>query len=43
MSVSMYEPDPNVYEAEKEDGLLNDDTLLADVKKYLEVYREAKK
>lgn len=43
MSVSMYEPDPNVYEAEKEDGLLNDDALLADVKKYLEAYREAKK
>ena len=42
MSVYMYEPDHNVYEAEKEDGLLNDDTLLADVKKYLEVYREAK-
>ncbi|KEJ93560.1 colicin immunity domain-containing protein [Synergistes jonesii] len=42
MSVSLYEPDPNVYEAEKEDGLLNDDALLADVKKYLEVYREAK-
>lgn len=42
LPVSLYESNPAIYEAEKDDGLRNDDELLSDVKRYLGEYQTAK-
>ncbi|MEG1912686.1 MAG: colicin immunity domain-containing protein [Cloacibacillus sp.] len=42
LPVSLYDPDAGVYEAEKDNGLRNEDDLLSEVKKYFGEYQTAK-
>lgn len=42
LPVSLYESNPAIYEAEKDNGLRNDDELLSEVRKYFGEYQAAK-